>query len=517
MEARTRVLVVETPHTVMGLLITRLRKVRSLDIDTVAPPVAAEIKKALEATCALAVVVHVEIDAWHTVQLLRDTKVPFVAVVPEGDAAGAYANERGVPVVELPRKAPLELSGLVLAIEQRAAKTLEEERLRLHLKLAGPYLEHPDAPKTSRVMAPAPDLANEVAFRAKHRHRASEWLGRPVSLRDPDAPSPPAYVEPTDCSPLLRLSMLEAFGEPGGANVVFAIRALQTADDRNAILDMVGAILVSRGQDDPELRGHCAKALLRVGDVDRAEELLRKIADPDARVLAADIAHARGREDEALQTVEATAGVRLETLGLIERIARWRDAVHAPAKRARSVVPLCVDGVRWTIVFDTTALLGRSDAPIVVRAPLVSRKHILFRQGPEGPEAVDVGSQHGTFLDGGRLAGPQRIDRARELRLADAIVCDLRPSGDDAVRASGGVVVRVADERWLLTFGRPATVGRISLEWREGVLSARADEPFLVEPGATTGSDVRLPPAALIRDRDGGPVVLAVEADAFEP
>ena len=103
---------------------------------------------------------------------------------------------------------------------------------------------------------------------------------------------------------------------------------------------------------------------------------LRAIDDPDARVLAADIAHARGREDEALKTVEVTAGVRLETLGLIERI---------------------------------------------------------------------------------------------------------------------------------------------TLEWREGGLFARADEPFLVEPGGTTESDVRLAPASVIRDRDGGRAVLEVDGEAFEP
>lgn len=84
-------------------------------------------------------------------------------------------------------------------------------------------------------------------------------------------------------------------------------------------------------------------------------------------------------------------------------------------------------------------------------------------------------------------------------------------------RGGGSLLVRIGEERARLTFGRPAKVGRLTLEWRDGVLSARADEPFLVEPGGTTQTDARLAPATVIRDRGGEPAVLEVDADAFDP
>lgn len=277
-----------------------------------------------------------------------------------------------------------------------------------------------------------------------------------------------------------------------------ALGALRECTDDEQLQRVVDAILKTTAELSPTLKGHCAKALRRLGDTARAEALVRGITDPDGRVLAADIAEEQGDLQRALGLTDSAAGTRLETLGAVERVARWRQALFAPRppRRVRSVVPLQLRGEPWTIVFDELPVLGRTDASIVVGAPLVSRRHATFRCAGGVPEVEDARSQHGTYVDGVRLAGALRIDRPRELRLAGSIRCLVRPGTNDEGGASVAVV-DVADRRWLLTFGSSATLGGLRFDRADGALVVRAASGEVMDP------DVRTPE-------------LEVDGDAFE-
>lgn len=294
----------------------------------------------------------------------------------------------------------------------------------------------------------------------------------------------------------VRRKLLEATNESPGATEALAIDALQSfASDGDQLRRTVESILKTRADLSPTLKGHCAKVLRRLGDRERARALLEGITAPDARVLAADIAEERGELDRALSLAEGAAGARLETLGATERVARWREAIFAPAKppKIRSVVPLRVRGEPWTIVFDDAPILGRTDASITVAAPVISRKHLSFKRVGDVPEVTDLGSQHGTYFDGVRLAGSLRVDRARELRLAGSISCVVRP-GDADEGGTGALVVDVADRRWLLVFGGAATLGGTRFERVDDKLVVRDESEAVVEPSRT--SEVQVEPEA---------------------
>ncbi len=531
-EPRVRVLVVESPAAFMRPIVEGLCDT-DLDVVTVQSAALPEVEARFRATSAVVVVACLRVEDG-TGLSLAESWLPVVALARATDMASiGRANELGTWVMPIPtNRASLDWRELVRMIRLQADRFLEAERFRALIASTSSVA---DASADARATVPgalgllaAPGLDEEIAFRLKHRMARPAWLARPVHVDGPATPIeasaalPSAFAsrEPLDLNPLARMQLLEETNQPAGASEAFALRSLETIREAGPLRDATEAILRSSAGLSTELIARCAKVLYRLGDIDRAVALLAGVADPDSRVLAADLAKEQRRHEEALGLVERAAGTRLDTLGAVERVARWRDAIHGKptARRAREVVPLEFGGARWTVVFEAAPVLGRTGVGVVVAAPTISRKHVVFRKRADGrAEIDDLGSQHGTFVAGVRVKAPLVIDGAVGLMLAGNLPCAVRP-GSATEGGLGSIVVEVAGERWLLTFGAPAQLGPFRLEREDGRLVVRSDVRFYLPDDDLhlRRVDCRIDAGVRLRTRWEGSAELSVDDDAFE-
>src|SRR5262245_6625689 len=94
----------------------------------------------------------------------------------------------------------------------------------------------------------------------------------------------------------------------------------------------------------------------------------------------------------------------------------WRASCSL---RLSPMQAITVETERRSVRLDTPRVyrVGRSpDADLVVEGDTVSREHLEIRPSGEGWLLVDVGSRHGTWLDGRRIA-ELPLDRAVQLYL----------------------------------------------------------------------------------------------------
>ncbi len=234
---------------------------------------------------------------------------------------------------------------------------------------------------------------------------------------------------------------LSRFGEEGGPSEAFVLDALAKQRGSEKAL-LLAQSLSSTSRFSPRVRGACARAYFEAGLVKEADAILAAIDDPDARVLAADIAKRAGRDERAFDELGRAQATRLETLGAEERVRRWRNALFSalPGPRVGSTVDVDFCGTRWTILLDGEPLLGRAEAAIVVASPLVSRRHLVIRAGDEAPTVEDLGSRHGTFSDGKRIEGRMPISAGLPLMLGGSIPCMVRPAKAPESDAPAAVV-----------------------------------------------------------------------------
>lgn len=536
-EPRVRVLVVEQPALVMLPIVTGLRQLSlehasSIELVVTSFEVAARIAEEFRRTRAHIVVAFLSSLFRCGLEGIRYHRLPTVLLTSANDALSEDTANRSDALAVATKSDDATYDVIRLVRTLRSVGSAAQSKaisLELGTKLV------------SRVPQPPLELEREIQFRHRHRRWLLQGLASPIHV-DPDLtgqsgrPSSPSarrdaliptyWPTPTGMSiddvPQLTLrELLAATGEPGGATEDFAIRALQVHGDAEALRSRVDAILRTGAELSGTLKGHCAKALYRLGEVDRADALLAGITDPDARVLAADIAKERGRDAEALGHVEHAAGARLETLGAVERVARWRDAIHREPspRRVLEVVPLVFRGQRMTVVFEPAPVLGRVGVAIVVAAPVISRRHLVFRRGDAHPELEDQRSQHGSVLDGQRISSAAAINRPLTLQLAGSIACDVRPGNLD----EGGpraVLVDVAGGRWILTFGGPVHLGPYQLSREDQRLVIRSDRGFFLDgdddPHRTRTVCDLVPDVAVLATHQG-PTELFVEAEAFSP
>lgn len=83
----------------------------------------------------------------------------------------------------------------------------------------------------------------------------------------------------------------------------------------------------------------------------------------------------------------------------------------------------------------TELTLGRSSyASIVVNNPLASREHAVVRLSAGKLHVVDLGSRNGTFVNGIRIATPQRLEVGDRITIGADVIDVLRASAEDPSR-----------------------------------------------------------------------------------
>jgi two-component system response regulator AtoC len=93
---------------------------------------------------------------------------------------------------------------------------------------------------------------------------------------------------------------------------------------------------------------------------------------------------------------------------------------------------LCIDGDRsFTLTMPDSGelVIGRGpDAGLSVDDPLVSRAHALLLAVPDGLRLSDLGSRHGTLLNGERLTEPRLVGSGDVIGIGNAVLVVRRPA-----------------------------------------------------------------------------------------
>ncbi|HEX3481515.1 MAG TPA: sigma 54-interacting transcriptional regulator [Kofleriaceae bacterium] len=101
---------------------------------------------------------------------------------------------------------------------------------------------------------------------------------------------------------------------------------------------------------------------------------------------------------------------------------------------------LCIDGDRsFTVTMPSSGelVIGRGpDAGLAVDDPLVSRAHALLLAVPDGLRLSDLGSRHGTLLNGERLTEPRLVGSGDVVGIGNAVLVVRRPARTAGARAT---------------------------------------------------------------------------------
>jgi two-component system response regulator AtoC len=103
----------------------------------------------------------------------------------------------------------------------------------------------------------------------------------------------------------------------------------------------------------------------------------------------------------------------------------------APAADGAIDYLLCIEGERsWTVPLpaDGALVIGRGDeASLRLADPLVSRSHAQLLVVPDGLRLADLGSRHGTLLNGRRLGAAQLVSSGDVITVGSTILVVHRP------------------------------------------------------------------------------------------
>src|ERR1043166_7980921 len=118
-------------------------------------------------------------------------------------------------------------------------------------------------------------------------------------------------------------------------------------------------------------------------------------------------------------------------------VSHTADPVAVTAARAggspnvRAEQMLCIDGDRsFTVTMPSSGelVIGRGpDAGLPVDDPLVSRAHAMLLVVPDGLRLSDLGSRHGTLLNGERLTEPRLVGSGDVIAVGNALLVVRRP------------------------------------------------------------------------------------------
>ncbi len=215
------------------------------------------------------------------------------------------------------------------------------------------------------------------------------------------------------------------------------VRGVATPEERRRVADAADRLERSskyaEAADAFELLGQkndAARCLELGGEVDRLETLLAESNAVDARearirrlVSEHELALALGDRRAARASLREVVSLAPDDAGMRQLLRRVEERwISAP-------VTLVVGGKRVAFSQRVPALIGRSDADVVVRGTSVSRRHAEIAQESGRFVIRDLGSRNGTLVSGMPLAGQLPIEGTLELGLGDDVTVTLRPAG----------------------------------------------------------------------------------------
>jgi len=248
-----------------------------------------------------------------------------------------------------------------------------------------------------------------------------------------------AWLDALGMLPAIAVDERKAIDVKIGRAVLEDVRArgLATAEERRRLADaaerLERADKHAEAADCFELLGQkddAARNLELGGEIERLEKLLSDSNAVDARearirrlVSEHELALALGDRRTARQCLRDVVALAPEDAGMRQMLRRLEEKwVSAP-------VVLSVGGRRVSFSHRLPAVLGRSDADIVVRGTSVSRRHAELAR--EGQKFVvrDLGSRNGTLVSGLPLAGTLEIGGPLELGLGEDVAVAVRVEG----------------------------------------------------------------------------------------
>src|SRR5690349_2428455 len=103
-----------------------------------------------------------------------------------------------------------------------------------------------------------------------------------------------------------------------------------------------------------------------------------------------------------------------------------QTAAARPSASAQADYLLCIEGERsWTVPLPASGelVIGRgTDAALRLGDDLVSRAHAQLLVVPDGLRLVDLGSRHGTSVNGQPLAGPRLLASGDVITIGAALL-----------------------------------------------------------------------------------------------
>jgi DNA-binding NtrC family response regulator/pSer/pThr/pTyr-binding forkhead associated (FHA) protein len=128
-------------------------------------------------------------------------------------------------------------------------------------------------------------------------------------------------------------------------------------------------------------------------------------------------------------------------------------ATHSASRGERAEQVLCIDGDRsFTVTIPASGelVIGRGpDAGLAVDDPLVSRAHAQLLVVPDGLRLSDLGSRHGTHVNGDRIVEPRLLGSGDVITIGNVLLVVRRPvraAGTSNVTEQPMLVQRLAEE-----------------------------------------------------------------------
>ena len=189
--------------------------------------------------------------------------------------------------------------------------------------------------------------------------------------------------------------------------------------------------------------------------------------------------------------------------GTPDKVTNTADSVMSTAISAgaqplqRVEQLLCIDGDRSFIVTMPSSgelMIGRGpDAGLAVDDPLVSRAHALLLAVPDGLRLSDLGSRHGTLLNGERLVEPRLVGSGDVIGIGNAVLVvrrPARPTGGSRVTEQPLLIRRLTEElSRIADYERELSlvVVRAAEGGAPALLSAIADRLRVIDAAAVIG------------------------------
>lgn len=228
------------------------------------------------------------------------------------------------------------------------------------------------------------------------------------------------------------------------------LRGAESAEEKRRLADAAARLerlgAPADAADAFEILGRTedqARCLEAAGEVERLEALLEHTSQRDAtqsrlRRLLTDyeMALEYGARLEARAAVREAATVAPDDRSVAELLRRLESRIPPPNR-----VRLSVEGRRVSFVGRLPAVIGRSDADVVIRGTSVSRRHAEVALSPDGALLLrDLDSKNGTLVRGLPIRGSIELTGAAEVGLGDDVTLSVEPRGRSlALEVHGGL------------------------------------------------------------------------------